>query len=330
MNVQQIFTEVRKRAVTDAIDYPNADMFMLINSRIRELHGITTWNWLHREQSFVPVIAAFEQIIPFDDIGDIDYIRLGTSVRRLKRTDRQVFFGERPDAATASQSQGTPWRYVPLGESPVSAQPASALALEILSTDAADTTQTVTVTATVGGAEITTTRTLNGTTAVAMAMGNATRVSAFVKSATTAGIVKLRTVVGSVVLGQINTGDLESKYQVIGLDSLPATADLITVGYYRRTMDLTVLTETPPLPQNRHNLLVYGCLADILAFEDDDAGYLKFEGKWKAGVMDLLKLEKNPADKRSQFRVAGELMRSRIFRKAGRVFGIRNDVDLGY
>lgn len=321
MNVGQIFDEARDRALTDNIERPDEAMLRILNSRIRELNGIARWPWLRRERAFSSVSGQFVNILPFEDVRDIEYIRRPNEPRqRLTRIDTQVFFGAHPEAGAGSQISGSPANYVPMGWAPVTTQPSSTgQSLEVVSSDASDTTQKVQLDVMVGGYEQRYEVELAGTNPKAVGAGALiTEVLAYSKSTYTTGRITLRVTPNSTVLATLAPGLVSTTFPRIGLDPLPSAVESFTVGLFRRTIDLTSLYDVPyGMPEERHNILLYGVTADLLAFEEDDSGYGKFEGKWVAGVNAMLEDSFNPQDKQSEIRVSGVLMRNRAIRLRG-------------
>jgi hypothetical protein len=143
---------------------------------------------------------------------------------------------------------------------PVAAQPSAPSQLQAVSTNGADTTQTVRVTLLrSGGYSETATATLTGTTPVSVGPGDTTAVIAWTLSAAPAGAVSLKA--GSATLATIPPGQQTSRYAVLELWPLPSAAVTYSVEAELPIPTLANPEDTPLLPEDFHDLLILGAQA---------------------------------------------------------------------
>ena len=176
-------------------------------------------------------------------------------------------------------ASGVPEAYAPVSLRNVGAQPA-ATGVWVVSTSAADTTQTATIEGirTGGYRSGAVTATLNGTTRVAL--GTYTDYidlsTAFI-SAAAAGVVSFYdAAVAGNELSRISIGQTSAKYQWIQLWPTPQTAITYLVDGLRVLEDMALATDTPMLPLEYHWLLVEaGCFEEWLRKMDPRAATAK-------------------------------------------------------
>jgi hypothetical protein len=156
---------------------------------------------------------------------------------------------------------GTPRKYFP-EEDTVNAQPTSASALAVSSSDAADTTQKVRVIGIAGGEQRTETVTLNGTTAV-NTVNSYTRVIAISKDGNTAGVITVTSNAAAVTVATIDPLDVAPRYPKLHLIRRPDSAISYTVTYKVKVPPLINAEDVPLIPCE--SVLIRGAYADALA-----------------------------------------------------------------
>lgn len=161
---------------------------------------------------------------------------------------------------------GTPEAYVWTGRQQTAAQPSDASSLFVKSTSAADTTQVVYIEGVItGGYPASASVTLTGTTAVNVSSAYSTwiRVDKFYLSAACAGSVTLLEDSGAgTELARIPIGQTASDYWGFILWPTPSGVISYNVDITRAVTDLAHDTDVPVLPEDFHDVLMLGALAD--------------------------------------------------------------------
>lgn len=160
-----------------------------------------------------------------------------------------------PQSATV---QGTPVAYVPYGYRPVFRRPTGQV--WVVSTDAGDTTQTVTITGTIttGGIDYpqTASNLLLGQTRTQFSTSLWTDILKIDISAPAGGIVRLydANVAGN-ILGIVAAQSLPQTSYLITLYPVPSSVIAYTVEGQLRIADMTANNDQPMLPEDFHTLL---------------------------------------------------------------------------
>jgi len=153
-------------------------------------------------------------------------------------------FLNRVDPA-AFTTTGTPTNYWNMPDSPVLTQPAAAGTITVLSSSAADTTQTVTLFGLVGGLVTREELSLNGTTPVTGSLSFSELIA--VSKNQTAGRVTVKR--STDTLGTVAPWDWRSVYRRVRLFPIPDADATLTVEGTRRFQPLVDDDETPMLPK---------------------------------------------------------------------------------
>lgn len=151
---------------------------------------------------------------------------------------------------------GTPYYYSLEGSSWVSAQPAAATAVTVVSDDNTDTAD-VRISGLVGGVEDTELLTLNGITPV-VGVKLFTEIRQIVKSATTAGIVTASS--GATTFVRIPSFLLAKTYQVVKLWPTPSAIFNFRFRGIRRARALVNVEDCPEVPESYQELVLIGAL----------------------------------------------------------------------
>ena len=180
-----------------------------------------------------------------------------------------------PDPSTAS----TPYVYVPYGYQAVQIQPSGASELFAKSSSASDT-QTIYIEGFLtGGLPRTASVSLTGTTAVSLSASITTweRVTKCYVSTAAVGVISLHEDSGAgTTLAQIPIGKTSSRYQSIILWPTPSSVRTYHVDGYAALTDLAQDTDSPPCPEDFHELFVYGaCYRECLKTDDQRAQSFK-------------------------------------------------------
>jgi hypothetical protein len=269
----------------EALGYNTATVDSSVRTRIRRFinrwqHQILTrpgFTRLLRDGQTTFTTTASQAVYGMPDaIGRIDGITCPSQDMVLAQRD--LSWLRRVDPGLKAIG-GPAEAYIPIGHSAVLRQPAVAgNALYVVSSSAADTTQTVTVRS-VGiegseylGSVITTTVTLNGTTPVQVTTFGISEVASggFVLNTTAAGVVSLTDVSGGPTLSKIFPGKLFARYFQFRLWPTPTAALTYTVDYTRSVDNILANNQDVPLlPEEFHYLLSLGAQVDEWRRKDD-------------------------------------------------------------
>lgn len=224
--------------------------------------------------------------LPTEGIARINRIWDATNQRKLEYRTLDWL-----RTADPNPQQGTPWAWVPTGYVEVHTQPSNASSLFVVSTSAADTTQTVTIEGFVtGGYYRTATVTLTGTTAVnvSSAISTFVQVTKFYLSATCAGTVTLTEDSGSgTALGQITIGKTRAQYYAFLLEDIPSSVVTYTCDVLRGIPDMSAATDEPLLPEDFHDLLIDGAELKEMRKQDDPQRWRMVHDSYQQGLAAL-------------------------------------------
>jgi len=202
--------------------------------------------------------------LAFKEVARIHRVYEATNDRYLEPMTLDEYRRQSPDSTSAT---GTPTHYVWYGLESVARQPPTAdKGLYVYSSAAGDTTQTVYVEGTlVRNFPFAASATLAGVTQTLV--GTATtweRVNRWYLSAAAAGYVALihDTSITPYELASIVPGQTETRYSVILLWPTPTDALSYTVDASRHVSNLAQNTDQPDLPEDWHDLVLYGALMD--------------------------------------------------------------------
>lgn len=192
-----------------------------------------------------------------------------TNDRVLYEMSQQDYRLVQPDTTIT----GTPEAFVWTGRQEVAAQPSNASELFVKSSSASDTTQTCYVEGVItGGYPASASVTLTGTTAVSLSASITTweRVDKFYLSAVGVGTVTLHEDSGAgTTLATIAIGQTVTDYTGFSLWSTPSAVITYYVDITRQVTDLAQSTDVPVLPEDFHDVLLLGCVADEFAHLSD-------------------------------------------------------------
>jgi hypothetical protein len=241
--------------------------------RILRMPGLYPLLRMSTSYTFASVAAQTTYGLPIA-MGRIDALTEHDNDRRLDLRTLSWLRSTDP-GLTAS---GTPTCYIPKGWFPVHTQPSDASAIAIKSTAAADTTQTAWIEyLTASGQRLTSSVTMNGTTAATLVASGAVEITALYVSAVGAGVISAYEDTGSgTILASIPIGSTAVKYLHIQLWPTPSAATTYYLDYTRELADLTQDTEDPILPADFHDLLWRGAVMDEWLYKDDSrAAYMQ-------------------------------------------------------
>lgn len=239
-----------------------ARLIRFLNQRHRRL--LTLPGVRHLREATVPIASVASQPdYALTNIAKVKRLYDPINQRVLYEMSEQTYRLLQPDTSITGTPEAVVWR----GKQQVVKQPSDASSLFVKSTSAADTTQVAYVEGIITGgyASGQCSVTLTGTTAVnvSSAFANFVRVDKFYLSAACAGSVTLLEDSGAgTELGRIPIGSTSSDYWAFSLYPTPAAV----VNYYaditRAITDFAQATDTPLIPEDFHDLMILGPLAD--------------------------------------------------------------------
>jgi hypothetical protein len=256
---------LNKASTLDALT--KARLLDHVNNRHRQILSAPGMAGLRRRQFRFTSVAGMSRYSVYNG-EKVHHVRDLTNDRELSQRSLNSYRQYNPDP---SQTQGTPDGFVQYGFEPVLRQPIDVSPLVfgpplfVVSTSAADTTQTVYIESLNGATSVL----LNGTTAVSV--GSAQFLDKFYLSAPCVGVVSLLadspTGIG---LSTILQGQTSALYLALYLDPTPSQALNYEVDADFVISDLAQDTDVPDLPNEFHDLLETGAILDELAHLDDD------------------------------------------------------------
>jgi hypothetical protein len=226
--------------------------------RLLSLPGIK-----HLRDVTVTVASVADQadyVLP--NIAKIQRMYETTNDRTLYEMSQQDYRLIQPDTTIT----GTPEAFIWLGRMEVAAQPSNASSVFVKSTSASDTTQTCYVEGVItGNYPRTASVTLTGATAVDLNTAITTwiRIDKFYLSAVGVGTITLHEDSGAgTELARITIGQTTTDYTGFALWLTPSSVITYNVDVTRAITDLAQSTDVPILPEDFHDVLMLGALAD--------------------------------------------------------------------
>lgn len=240
-----------------------------LNQRQRRLLSLPGLRHLRETTVVVPSVPSQPRYV-LPNIAKILRMYETTNDRVLYEMSQQDYRLIQPDATIT----GTPEAYVWLGQQTVAHQPLAPAPLYVQSSNAADITQVVTVTGiTAGGYPASASIMLQGITQlnISAAIADWARVDKFYLSATCLGDVTLTDISGlGVELARIVIGQTQTTYTGFALFATPSAVIPYYVDITRNVTDLADATDVPVLPEDFHDVLLLGCVADEYQHLNDD------------------------------------------------------------
>lgn len=271
MNLSAILADCYRR--TAASSSPPADvttrLTAFVNTTHRQILGIPGLDILRDDTiTFASVAAQSLYGLP-PVIARIEAITDRTTSLRLNLGTLDDLRASDPGLVQT----GTSDAYVPRGMQQVAVQPTAATGLWIVSTSAADTTQSLKLeTVRTGGYLYSAAATANGLTRVQVGtLTDHIEVVKFYTSAVGVGDLKLYdAAVAGNLLATIPIGSTYARVLQIQLYPTPSAAITYYVDYVRTIPDLVNATDEPLVPEDFQYLLIEGALMKEWAKRDDD------------------------------------------------------------
>jgi hypothetical protein len=229
-----------------------------INRRYFQILRAINWNNIQPDYTFNTVAGTQRYVLP-DDFGKEISCADTTNDTELSKTSLEKLI---EDYKTITDS-GTVERYCII-EDCVEQQPSGSTALAIVSSESADTTQTIFVRGISSGVETYESVTLTGKTPTATT-NFYSRVKGISKSAVTAGYVTITSDSATKTQASIPSEVLETRYKIALLHYVPSSVYVIAMPYIINPLPLSQDYDYPVLDIG--DLLELGTLADCWRYK---------------------------------------------------------------
>lgn len=226
--------------------------------------------------AFTSVAQQARYALP-ESISEVIAMRDTMNDRTLEWLDLQRYRRMDPDPTDRT---GVPCYWVPLGLSPVAAQPSAPTELFLISTSGSDTQVATVEVVLADGSRRTLAITLTGVTAVSLGATLTTIVSVeeLFLASSAVGSVTLREGSGTgAVLATIRTGQTRARHQSFYLYPTPSGAWTYAVDYRRTLTSMIAATDEPTLPTEFQALLIDYASSREWQHKDDTRASMAFE-----------------------------------------------------
>ncbi len=265
-----------------------------INRRYFQI--LRTINWINIQPDYTFATIANQQnyVLP-DDFGKEISCADMTNGLTLRRMDLGELYKDYSDDV---DDAGEVSRYV-IYTDVVKAQPTSASVLTITSSSTADTTQTIMVRGISSGVETYETLTLTGSPATRNTTNQYTRIKGISKSVVTTGYLTVTSNSGAVTLALIPPEVLETRYKLIKLHYVPASAISIGLPYIISPLPLSQNYDYPVI--DCADLIELGSLADVWKYKRQFSKSQSLEIMFNQQLQDLIFDQVNQPNQVHQF-----------------------------
>lgn len=242
------------------------------------------WSFLRRKNSFATVASTETYQLP-RDVDKISLVRQTDSPVKLLYVPDEVFYRYIPNP----ESTGSPLYYRLWEEEGVSTILATADTIDIVSSSASDTTETISIVGyDANGILQSEVLNLNGTTTVNGTITYvANRPLRISKSTTTVGDITVSA--GGTTLVVVGQEERSPRFKKIGLYPIPADAYTIYIEYYTRLRELENDTDVPDLDQKWINIVVLGTKSKVYQYQNKEGLFTTTQALYAASVRSMVK-----------------------------------------
>ena len=291
-NLTEIKTQVAERmGKTDSVFLGKIEDW--VNGRYHQILKAVKWKDLLRSDT-VTATANQDYLILPQDLAQLINIHDRTNDKNLTPINPSI--GGRM-FADVLDSEAVPNSYW-IEETTVLNQPTSASTITAVSSEAADTSQTLRMRGRTASGENQATVTLNGTSSVNL-LASCTQVDQVMKDAATAGFVTILADAGATTVAVIYPRNLTAKYKKLHLVKKPETALTYNIVYKKRLPRLEFAEDIPVL--DCWNALVIGAYADALKQKRQFSKAQMEEQRYESLVADLVAEQFQQAEEVPQF-----------------------------
>lgn len=257
---------VHCKAVTRAATISNDTVDNLINITLFEISNYHPWTFNRRKTTFATVEDQEDYNLP-RDLDRISLIRQTESPTKLIQVPDELFYRYIP-YPTAT---GNPKWYRLWEETGVATTLTAADTIDVVSSSASDTSQTISIVGYVGGIKDSEVLTLNGTTAVTGSKTFQARPLRVSKSAATTGTITVTENSGGTTLTTLGPEERTARFKVIGLYPIPDADDVsMYLEYYTRIRMLVNDADVPDMDRKWIPVLIEGTNAKIYEYLGKD------------------------------------------------------------
>lgn len=296
---QRVATDTRETQINSTIEEYINQTLMEINSPAWafEQTGLKGYDhkWtFNRRKTTLATVASTENYQLPRDCDDISLIRQTSTPIKLHYIPDELFYKWLPDPTTT----GNPRWYRIWEQEGVEVRLSSDDTLEVLSSSASDTTQTVRI---VGkdsnGLMRTESLTLTGVTAVAGTItynaGDVLRIS---KSADTTGIITIRKATGDTTLVQLAPTETSARFKVVSFYPIPDSAITLYLEYFTHIRRLEGDNDVPDLPEKWLWVVRLGTMAKVYQYQNKEQLFASTQAMYAAGVKSMVKEDLQDVD----------------------------------
>lgn len=242
-------------------------------------YSFTTVNGT-QSYSLSPLVDTGKAIVVYDEVNNQEYVPMSMQYMRGQGLDMN--------------STGQPYIYSMVEFSPVQFQPTAASVLSFVSSNAADTTQTVFVQGLdTNGILVSETVTLTGAVAAATTLSY-TRVMTLSKSAKTAGNVTVTSNGGATTNVVWAPKDLFLQHPVISLYPVPSDAHTVYYDFTMLLPDIIDDNDTSLIPAQYHDVIELYATYKTFAHLNNKAQSDSFFALYKERALEIRKADTTP------------------------------------
>ncbi len=292
--------DIRTRVATDTRETQiNSTIDEYINQTIQEIQSPAwafeqvglkgfdhKWSFNKRKTTFTTVALTENYQLP-RELDSISLIRQTTSPTKVNFVPDDIFYEKMPDPLAT----GNPQWYRIWEEEGVSVRLSSDDTIEVLSSSASDTSQTVRIVGyDANGLLRTESLTLTGTTfvpgTITYASGKVLRIS---KSADTVGIITVRKATGDTTLVKLAPTETSARFKIISFYPIPSSAITIYMEYFTYIRPLEGDNDVPDLPEKWIWLIRVGAMAKVYQYQGKEGLFNTTQALFASGVRSMVK-----------------------------------------
>lgn len=297
--------EIRDRVSTDTRETQiNSTIEEYINQTLLEIQspawafeqiGLKGYDhkWSFNRRKTTLSVSAETAQLP-RDCDEIGLLRQTSTPVKLHYIPDNLFYEWLPNPTAT----GNPKWYRVWEEEGVEVRLSTDDTLEILSSSASDTTQTVRIVGKdANGLVRTESLTLTGTTAVAGSItynsGDVLRIS---KSADTTGIITIREATADTTLVKLAPTETTARFKVISFYPIPTTATTLYLEYFVSIRRLEGDNDVPDLPEKWLWVVRLGTMAKVYQYQNKESMFNSAQALFASGVRSMVREDLGNSD----------------------------------
>lgn len=251
------------------------------------------WSFNRRKTTLATVASTENYQLP-RDLDDIGLIRQTSSPQKINFIPDDLFYEYLPNPTAT----GNPKWYRIWEQEGVEVRLSADDTIEVLSSSASDTAQTVRIVGKdANGLVRTESLTLSGTTAVAGAItynsGDVLRIS---KSADTIGIITVRKATADVTLVLLAPTETAARFKVISFYPIPSSAITLYLEYFTHIRRLEGDNDVPDLAEKWMWLVRVGTMAKVYGYQKSESMFNTTQALFASGVRSMVREDLGNSD----------------------------------